>query len=82
VVTTYQLGPNLYMGNNPAAGGHYVPLRPGREDPAFEATDAIELAEAARGKHLGMREVSDYWVGRALGFVRDDPWRWLALTGR
>jgi tetratricopeptide (TPR) repeat protein len=82
VVTTYQLGPNLYMGNNPAAGGHYVPLRPGREDPAFEATDAIELAEAARGKHLSMREVSDYWVGRALGFVRDDPWRWLALTGR
>ena len=82
VVTTYQLGPNLYMGNDPAANGHYMPLRPGREDPVYESTDAIELAQAARGRVLTMREVSDYWVGRALGFVRDDPGRWLALTGR
>src|SRR5215471_18340304 len=81
VVTTFQLGPNLYMGSNPEAGGHYMPLRPGREDPAYEATDAIELAEVARGRELTLREVSNYWVGRSLEIVRREPGPWLALTG-
>jgi 4-amino-4-deoxy-L-arabinose transferase-like glycosyltransferase len=82
VITTSQFGPNLYIGNNPATGGTYVPLRPGREDPAFERTDATELAEAATGRKLSPGEVSAYWVQRTLEFVRAQPVAWMKLTVR
>ena len=32
-LTTSQFGPNFYIGNNPAADGTYMPLRPGRGAP-------------------------------------------------
>ena len=65
-LTTSQLGPNFYIGNNPEASGTYQPLRFGRGDPIYERQDATELAEQATGKQLIPSEVSWYWTPRTL----------------
>jgi len=82
VLTTSQLGTNFYIGNNPGADGRYHPLRPGRGSARYEREDAVALAEAAVGRKLSSREVSRYWLGRSLDYVRAEPGRWLALLGR
>jgi tetratricopeptide (TPR) repeat protein len=81
-LTTSQLGTNFFYGNNPGASGGYVPLLPGRHTPVFEAPDSRRLAEQALGRELTAGEVSDYWLGRGLTFVREQPVDWLRLTLR
>jgi len=81
-LTTSQLGPNLYIGNNPAATGSYVSLRPGQGSPEFERRDATELAQLAEGRPLTPAEVSNYWVGRAVDYMRAEPGDWVALMLR
>lgn len=81
-LTTSQLGSNLYIGNNPRADGSYMSLRPGRGSPEFERLDATELAEQARGRPLTPSEVSSYWTGRTLEFMRAQPSAWLRLLAR
>lgn len=82
LLTTAQLGPNLYIGNNPDADGTYRPLVPGRGDPRFERRDATQIAEREVGTPLTPAQVSSYWMGRALEYVRTQPGDWLRLTGR
>ena len=82
VLTTAQFGPNFYIGNNPAADGTYRPLVFGRGDPRFERQDATRVAERELGAALSPAEVSRYWAGEALEYVRADPVDWLLLTGR
>lgn len=82
VVTTSQMGPNFYMGNSEHATGLYVPLVPSRHTPLYEAPDAERLAEQALGRELTRGEVSDYWMGRGLEFVRENPGRWAMLMVR
>lgn len=82
VVTTSQFGPNLYIGNNPEANGYYQPLLPGRGSPEFEQRDAIALAEKDAGRALNHTEVSHYWQRRAWNWMKENPGRWLELTGR
>lgn len=82
VLTTSQAGPNFYIGNNPGATGLYAPLRPGRSDTRFERQDAVELAQQASGRALTASQVSQYWFGRALEFIRTAPGQWLNLMGR
>ena len=81
-LTTSQFGPNFYIGNNPAADGTYMSLRPGRGAPEYERADATELAERARQRSLTPGEVSSYWTEQALAFIRNQPGDWLALVGR
>jgi len=81
-LTTSQLGPNLYIGNNAAATGLYVPLRPGHGSAEFERRDAIELAEAAVGRPLRPGEVSDYWRGQAVAWALGHQADWLRLLGK
>lgn len=81
-LTTSQLGPNLFIGNNARADGTYAPLLPGRGDPRYERADATALAERALGRRLTPEEVSRYYVGQVVAYVRDDPAGWLALMGR
>jgi tetratricopeptide (TPR) repeat protein len=81
-ITTSQFGPNLYIGNNPAADGTYQSLRYGRGAPEYERQDATELAERALGKRLTPSEVSSYWTDKALEFITSQPAAWLRLTGR
>ncbi len=81
-LTTAQMGPNFYIGNNPRATGTYVPLRSGRGDPEFERRDAQELAEKAAGRSLTPGQVSNYWMGEGWNFIKTEPAKWLALLGR
>ncbi len=81
-LTTSQFGPNFYIGNNPQADGRYAPLRFGRGDPQYEREDATQLAEAALGRKLSPAEVSRYWTGRALDYIRSDFAGWLRLMAR
>lgn len=82
VLITAQLGPNFYIGNSPEADGTYVPLRGGHGDARFERQDATELAEQALGRSLSAREVSRYWLGRALDYIVSQPADWLWLFGK
>lgn len=82
VLTTSQMGPNFYMGNNPEADGTYMALRPGRGDPRYERADAVELAEQEVGKTLTPSEVSRYWMSRAFQYIRSKPVEWAGLTLR
>jgi tetratricopeptide (TPR) repeat protein len=81
-VTTSQFGPNLYIGNNPAADGTYQSLRFGRGAPEYERQDATELAERALRRRLTPSEVSGYWTGKALDFAASSPAAWLSLMAR
>ncbi len=81
-VTTAQLGPNLYIGNNEHSDGTYTPLRPLREKASFERQDATDLAEQALGHSLTPGEVSSYYTGQVLRFAATQPSRWLRLLGR
>ncbi len=81
-LTTSQLGPNFYIGNNPTADGTYRPLRFGRGAAEFERLDASDIAERSAGRQLNPNEVSRYWLGRALDFITSEPAAWLRLMGR
>ncbi|MEX0806622.1 MAG: tetratricopeptide repeat protein [Candidatus Binatia bacterium] len=81
-LTTSQLGPNFFIGNNLDATGVYAPLRPGHGDAKFERQDATELAQQALGKNLSPGEVSRYWLMRARDYIRDHPFEWLRLTAK
>ena len=81
-LTTSQFGPNFYYGNNPGADGTYRPLLEGRGDVRYERDDAIRLAEDAVGRKLTPGEVSKYWTGQALEFIRTEPLQWLVLEAR
>lgn len=81
-LTTSQLGPNFYIGNNAAASGVYVPLHPDRGSFEYERLDATEMAEAAEGRPLRPSEVSNYWLRQGWDWIRAHPGAWVRLTGR
>ena len=82
VLSTSQLGPNFYIGNNANASGSYDSLLPGRGDPVFERADAVALASQAAGRPLSPREVSRYWLQRSFDYMRAQPLDWLRLSSR
>lgn len=82
LLSTSQLGPNLYIGNHHGARGSYEPLVAEHGSAAFERDDAIHLAEEALGRKLSAGEVSNYWVGKSFEFIRSEPLSWLRLMGR
>jgi tetratricopeptide (TPR) repeat protein len=82
LISTSQAGPNFYIGNHAGALGSYEPLVAGHGNAAFERDDATKLAETALGRRLSAGEVSDYWLARAAGDIRQAPGQWLALLGR
>ncbi len=80
--TTSQGGVNFYIGNHPGADGTYRPLVVGKQIPSYERAEARRLAEQASGRALSAGEVSRYWLGRSLAWVRAEPGAWLALQAR
>jgi Tfp pilus assembly protein PilF/4-amino-4-deoxy-L-arabinose transferase-like glycosyltransferase len=82
LVSTSQLGPNFYIGNNPRASGTYESLLPERGDPLFERDDATRLATSAAGRALSPGEVSDYWLGLSFAYIRSQPFHWVGLMGK
>ena len=81
-ITTWQAGPNFYIGNGNIAKGGYVPLVPFRGSTEFEELDARNLADAAAGHKLAPMEISRYWMSRTMQEIMHDPMRWLKLLVR
>ena len=77
--TTFQAGPNFYIGNNLNSNGLYRPLVAGHETPMYERADAERLAEQAVGRELSSREVSKFWANRSFKEIGQDPARWAQL---
>jgi len=82
LLSTSQLGPNFFIGNNAHASGSYESLVPGRGDAVYERADAMALASKAVGRPLSPGEVSDYWLGQSFAYIRAQPVQWLALLGK
>lgn len=82
LLTTSQLGINLYLGNNINADGRYHPLRARQGSYEYEQTDTIEIAESALGRSLTPSEVSGYWVKRTTTYIGENPGHWLRLMAR
>jgi len=81
-VSTFQAGPNFYIGNHRGADGRYRPLVRGHETPEFERQDAKRLAQESLGRPLSAREVSRFWMSRAIEDIRADWSGWLTLVGQ
>jgi tetratricopeptide (TPR) repeat protein len=81
-LTTSQFGPNFYIGNHQGATGTYDALVIGHGSARDERADATRLAEEASGRKLRPGEVSRYWTGRAIDYIRSQPGDWLRLMGR
>ena len=79
VLSTSQLGPNFFIGNNAHASGSYESLVPGRGDAVYERADAMALASKAVGRPLSPGEVSDYWLRQSFAYIRTQPVQWLTL---
>lgn len=82
VPLTYHAGPTFYHGNNPRSDGTYKPILPGRQNPVYEKSDAIRLAEEAEGRSLRPSEISRYWFKRAFDHIASDVPAFLKLTGK
>jgi tetratricopeptide (TPR) repeat protein len=80
-LTTSQFGPNFYIGNNPAADGTYGSIRNIIGETQLEGPDAKRLAERKAGRELTPAEVSSYWFGQALEYIKAQPSQWLRLLG-
>lgn len=80
--TTFQAGPNFYIGNRAEASGLYQPLIRGHETPVYEQADATFLAEQTVGHDLTLAEVSQFWLDRAWSDIEADPIGWLGLLGK
>jgi len=68
-----QAGVNLWIGNNPESDG-VTAIVPGTRDGWWEGhDDAVAMAEAAEGRELAATEVSAHYLGRAAGWMREEP---------
>jgi tetratricopeptide (TPR) repeat protein len=82
MVSTAQLGPNLYIGNHTGSGGVYQPLVPDRGNAGYEQDDARQIAEKATGHPLTAGQVSNYWVRQTADEISQAPLSWVRLMGR
>jgi tetratricopeptide (TPR) repeat protein len=78
-LTTSQLGPNFFIGNNPAADGTYGSIAKNLGEPQLEGVDAARLAERDLGRKLTAGQVSDYWFEKSWSYIRSQPLAWLRL---
>ncbi len=72
VLIASQGGVNFFIGNNPRADG-VTAVVPGTRGTWWGGYyDSIRMAEEALGRKLKPSEVSDYWLGRGLAFIREN----------
>jgi 4-amino-4-deoxy-L-arabinose transferase-like glycosyltransferase len=66
-------GLNFYIGNNPSATGQYEYVPGVRANIEGQAEDTRKVAEKAAGRPLTDAEVSSYFAGQALEWIRGNP---------
>jgi tetratricopeptide (TPR) repeat protein len=81
-LTTSQFGTNFFIGNNPSADGTYDSITNVIGEPQLEGPDATRLAQRAVGRTLTPGEVSDYWFGRSIQYIRSQPGHWVQLLAK
>jgi len=87
---TYNLGFNLYVGNNPDANGAYVDITGGSLPVPLAGTspttggalDGRAFVLATEGRRLSAAGSSAYWAGKAAAFIRSSPLQALGLMGK
>jgi hypothetical protein len=79
--TTWQLGPNFYIGNGPEATGTYVAPPFVRAHPAYEAADYAREAMRRAGRPLSPGQVSRFWLGEGLRQWASAPLDSIRLLG-
>ena len=79
--TTWQLGPNFYIGNGPEATGTYVAPPFVRAHPAYEAADYAMEAMRRAGRPLTPGQVSRFWLGEGLRQWASAPLDSIRLLG-
>jgi tetratricopeptide repeat protein len=87
---TYNMGFNLYVGNNPDADGAYVDITRGSIPVPLEgsspttggALDGRAYLLGTEGRRLSAAGSSARWAGKAAAFVGSAPTRALGLAGR
>lgn len=82
IPVVWQGGLNLYLGNNPAADGWSATSPEIRKDWWGGFKDQIAIARAEMGRDPSYGEVSAYWQGRALQFMKTEPGRFSKLLLR
>lgn len=66
-------GLNFYIGNHAEADGTYRPVPGVTASIAGQARDTARVAETALGRRLSAAEVSGYFYGQALDWIRSHP---------
>jgi 4-amino-4-deoxy-L-arabinose transferase-like glycosyltransferase len=84
VLTTSHGGINFYIGNNENATGFF---RPPAGMPPISGVFNLEVSRAVAERQSGRKgmtdsEVSSYWFGRGLEFIREHPRRFVELLLR
>ncbi|MEW6367304.1 MAG: tetratricopeptide repeat protein [Acidobacteriota bacterium] len=79
VLVAWQGGVNFHIGNNPRSDC-MTAVVPGTSASWWGGYyDTIRIAETETGRRLKPSEVSDFWFGKSLDFIRKDPILWLKL---
>ncbi|MEN9577199.1 MAG: hypothetical protein RJA70_208 [Pseudomonadota bacterium] len=89
VLISGQGGITFYQGNNPRASGSYSKVEGLSGDPAKQAQESQQLAAKELGAAitaepaaLKASQVSEYWLGRGLTYLREHPGEALILIGK
>lgn len=79
-------GINFYHGNNPEANGFYqVPVYRGITlggTPEEQSINMERVASSESGRTLSQTEVSNFWLGAGLEYIRENPGAWASLVWR
>ena len=84
VLISSNSGINLYIGNNPAARGHFTDNFPEMRNinTCFDLPILARRVEQQVGRPLRDSEVSDYFTCKAVAYVQQHPLRTATLLGR
>ncbi len=72
-------GVNFYIGNNPQSDGTAAVVPGTRPDWEGGYEDTHNIARTALGHEPTESEVSSYWLGRGLDWIKDNPGPWAEL---
>ncbi|MBX6316464.1 MAG: hypothetical protein IRY99_26665, partial [Isosphaeraceae bacterium] len=81
ILTTWQAGPNFYIGNGPEATGTYAAPAFVEANPAHEAADFAAEARRRSGRDLSPSRVSRFWLMEGLRRWGEAPLASLRLLG-